>query len=253
MSEDYQYTPLENPKTDLRLVQIQYGMPNDTLKCTIRTYNAFHPYQWAYQALSYAWGDSSTKVPISLNSTRFFITSNLEAALRNLRLPLVIPGQKPKMFYWIDAMCIDQSNTDERDEQVRRMKHIYERASHVIVWLGQCHEPRDDMFMVSKENRGPECLKRDDYTSVLQAFSLIDDIAKLYTLPLGDKRIQKQRVVESYAQDTWVQLARVFHRTWFERLWIIQELGAAREAVMICGGHITPWWNVENAAAWTLR
>jgi hypothetical protein len=38
---------------------------------------------------------------------------------------------------WADQICIDQSNLDERSQQVLLMKAIYEKALTVFVYLGE--------------------------------------------------------------------------------------------------------------------
>jgi len=45
--------------------------------------------------------------------------------------------RKHQGFLWIDALCIDQSNVDERNHQVAMMGEIYSKATSVIVWLGE--------------------------------------------------------------------------------------------------------------------
>jgi hypothetical protein len=260
MSEDYQYTPLDDPMSDLRLVEIQRGPPNDSLKCIIRTYNRKQIIElrslWGYWALSYTWGDSSIKVEISLNGKRFCVTSNLEAALRNLRGRI-----GDRALYWIDAMCIDQENTDERDQQVQRMKEIYEKTERVIIWLGEYHESSDDNFRVSKESWGIDNLEPGSRDSVSKAIDLMCDIADHYIRPFHDATFRNDQLkrITGSTIETWAQLGRLFHRSWFERLWVIQELEAGRgfgnvsRAIVLCGQSAISWSNLEGAAAWILR
>ena len=40
-------------------------------------------------------------------------------------------------WWWIDSICIDQSNLQERAHQVQLMQLIYRQAEQVIVWLGK--------------------------------------------------------------------------------------------------------------------
>jgi hypothetical protein len=56
---------------------------------------------------------------------------NLYHALRRVR------GKGGQYFFWVDAICIDQANTQERGHQVSIMRAIYEGAQSVIVWLGE--------------------------------------------------------------------------------------------------------------------
>jgi hypothetical protein len=92
-------------------------------------------YIWGdFEALSYTWGDQSDAREILENEIHRDVSRNLEEALRVLR--------NLQMCYWVDSLCIDQNNEEERNEQVKRMKEIYSRARAVIVWLGQ--EEKED-------------------------------------------------------------------------------------------------------------
>lgn len=39
--------------------------------------------------------------------------------------------------FWIDAVCIDQSNDVEKNQQVNMMADIYQTAHEVLIWLGK--------------------------------------------------------------------------------------------------------------------
>jgi hypothetical protein len=93
-----------------------------------------------YAALSYRWGDESDKKTMSVNfpgtaqAVSASITVNLHAALTRLRPLLQIPGQAT-MPIWADALCINQSDTAEKDVQVAQMGSIYSRAACVYIFL----------------------------------------------------------------------------------------------------------------------
>lgn len=84
-----------------------------------------------YEALSYVWSSPSTRRNITLDGLPFPVTANLEAALRQLRRK----DSGPRAM-WIGGLCIDQSNVEERSQQVRNMDCIYSNVSSVVVWLG---------------------------------------------------------------------------------------------------------------------
>ena len=86
-----------------------------------------------YVALSYCWGDAGTTREIIVNGYSIRVTVNLEAALRQLRDSNCI---KQGLKLWVDAICIDQNNLEERGQQVGRMRDIYASAWHVVIWLG---------------------------------------------------------------------------------------------------------------------
>jgi hypothetical protein len=59
------------------------------------------------------------------------VTSNLDVALRYLRLK-----DQPRVL-WIDAICINQHNIQERNKQVAQMRSIYQSARRVCIWPGE--------------------------------------------------------------------------------------------------------------------
>jgi hypothetical protein len=75
------------PKSDLRLLQIVPADEGEELRCTIQTYHRLHSSveMQKCRALSYTWGDPEATIRITLNGKRFFVTHNLESALRRLR------------------------------------------------------------------------------------------------------------------------------------------------------------------------
>jgi hypothetical protein len=86
-----------------------------------------------YEALSYTWGSSGSDVNIEVDGQVIPIRANLAYALAALR------GPTPRTL-WVDALCIDQRNIEERNHQVGQMGEIYRRASQVLTWLGRPSE-----------------------------------------------------------------------------------------------------------------
>src|SRR2546430_2351964 len=104
--------------------------PDASNKCVIR---------WVpeYEALSYAWGDPNIRQPISVNGKMMRVTSNLYSALRTLR-----KADEDRVF-WVDALCINQDDVQERSKQVQRILAIYKRAKQTIMWLGDANRSSD--------------------------------------------------------------------------------------------------------------
>ncbi|KAH8672584.1 heterokaryon incompatibility protein-domain-containing protein, partial [Tricladium varicosporioides] len=86
-----------------------------------------------FAALSYVWGDPNDKVRIILNGKEFLVTRNLYKSLEFLT---GVHNDGEKMLYWIDAICINQTNVQERSGQVLRMRDIYGSAKLVFAFLG---------------------------------------------------------------------------------------------------------------------
>ena len=100
----------------------------DPIECSLETLPLNDP--GLYEALSYTWGDASQRCDILVNGTGQSVTLSLQCALRHLRF------QDSSRRIWVDSICIDQSNDTERQHQVQLMRHIYQGASRVVVWLG---------------------------------------------------------------------------------------------------------------------
>lgn len=91
-----------------------------------------------FDALSYAWGRGTpgSRRAILLNETHSLqMTDNLFAALRRLRRRFA------SRQLWIDAICINQDDLEERNHQVSMMDQVYLSAQHVCIWLGDCEDP----------------------------------------------------------------------------------------------------------------
>jgi hypothetical protein len=90
-----------------------------------------------YEALSYVWGGSDKRQSIFIDNQYLAVTLNLHAALLRLRdhdIPRII---------WVDAVCINQEDEQEKEHQIQFMAKIYGKASRVIVWLGESADNSD--------------------------------------------------------------------------------------------------------------
>lgn len=83
-----------------------------------------------YRALSYTWGVPNPTYSIIINEQEFTIRSNLFGFLQ------IYGPRHLDEYIWIDQICVDQSNIEERNCQVRFMPDIYRGAEEVLIWLG---------------------------------------------------------------------------------------------------------------------
>lgn len=93
-----------------------------------------------YFAVSYVWGDPTLTDSISIGQKRLPITSSCFTVLKKLRHRL-----KARVV-WIDAICINQQDLKEKEQQVQRMKVIYSHAVQTIIWLGESSARTDTAF-----------------------------------------------------------------------------------------------------------
>lgn len=158
-----------------------------------------------YEALSYTWGDGTQKAHVQINGVLKQVSSALEAALRMLQR---LPETRFGMRYWIDALCIRQDDIKERNVQVKRMKKIYSTARSVVVWLGPT-SPDDEIAL-----RVMNAIYRDDTRN------------GWLMIPL------------EFGADHWRALCAFMGKSYWSRLWIIQELAAnQRSTLFSCGAH----------------
>lgn len=134
----YAYRPLALAHHAIRLLRL---LPNQDkaaeLRCELFEYSleGFHSYR--DDALSYVWGDPDETLPVIMDGHRFDVTSNLHAALSQLR------HYSFARLLWVDAICINQRDNTEKEQQIQYMTTIYSQANCVVVWLGEAANDSD--------------------------------------------------------------------------------------------------------------
>ncbi|KAI1428568.1 heterokaryon incompatibility protein-domain-containing protein [Xylaria sp. FL1777] len=207
-SSDYCYTALSE-KGSIRLLRL---MPHEDEKAPIQCQVFEYPLQkkgqdtHLYEAISYVWGSEDNRQPICIQSDdkgnnhptgktrRFLVTENLYTALLHFRDSLV------ERILWIDAICINQGDNDEKGHQVQLMATIYAKANRVTVWLGEAPD----------ENN--------------QALEVIHKAAEEQSTSTTIDEVNEQEIIT------------LLKRPWFQRIWVLQEVAAARH-VLIKYGH----------------
>jgi hypothetical protein len=109
-----------------------------------------------YDALSYAWGDQAEAQSIfireqsSTSKQSLPVTDNLHAALSRLRYAYL------DRFLWIDAVCINQEDNLEKEQQIQIMAKIYGLANRVVVWLGKLADKSDRALQALRDSGNSE-------------------------------------------------------------------------------------------------
>lgn len=83
------------------------------------------------------------------------VTTNLEAALKQLR------QSHQTVTLWVDAICIDQTNLEERSELIRYMGRIFHQADKVIIWLAARNTTRDDQVCIHVFQKVAESVREE--------------------------------------------------------------------------------------------
>ena len=95
-----------------------------------------------YEALSYTWGTPGFTQPIICNNRVVAVTENLHEALVHLR------QRTDKRWVWVDALCIHQTDLEEKARQIRNLQLIFQKAERVIAWLGAATPVVGTIFVI---------------------------------------------------------------------------------------------------------
>jgi hypothetical protein len=133
----YCYSPLSTGTDNIRLLRLMPHANKSTertkLQCELFEYSLqdLGRRTHLFEALSYTWGGEKRPCSITIKDQSLDVTANLYTALLHLR------DRSLERILWIDAICIDQNNLEERCQQVQLMAMIYSKAHSVLVWLGE--------------------------------------------------------------------------------------------------------------------
>ena len=203
--EQYRYEPLRRPDC-IRLLHIDPGNGSDEIHCSLMEADpSTTPH---YEALSYTWGSPDVFKTIVCDGRRTSVSANLFDALHCLR------QLEKAVVFWIDQLCINQKDAEERSSQVMLMGSIYSKASRVVVWLG----------VEDADSKAGIALARNVLNKVgdRHHFHLMPEHMKSLSLP-------------PYKDRQWRALGRFLQRPWFSRVWIIQEVVMSTNTIFVCG------------------
>lgn len=233
----FTYLPLESNSTNsFRIVTLLSGQGKSTLSCSLSHEDWRHPSQ-SYEAVSYFWGSPLRTKPILVDGKALQITSNLESALRHFRDEE--NGKSRRL--WVDAICINQADRQERGQQVRQMFHIYNRASRVNVWLGD-GTAGSDKAMIFMNNTLAPCFVSVGFSCMNEDANLKSKFWEEWDAGKDVKCLKAiDHLITPKHAKTWSEIADLFCRPWWSRAWCVQELLSAQKVTVLCGMLSVPW------------
>lgn len=244
MSSKFAYEALQSPSAEIRLLELLPGVGRARLQCRLSTFSMSSlP---AYQPLSYCWGCETNPAKILVNGKDFSVTSNLAAALRRLRLPNI------SCVLWVDAICINQSDNVEKSSQIPLMGKIYGRGEKTVIWLGEHDHETSRAFVMLEtmaqyaDSAPKEKLVRlhpDKWQLLTKSLRKGSPVIppEVSNLQLHNPAYWIRKILSGHARTS------VFGRPWFTRVWIIQEISASKQAVVLCGKYSIGWDILEKA------
>lgn len=209
------FPPILDEGDGIRLLELQRELPTQpgdirgTLKYVRLRDNP------DYVAISYTWGSARPTKSITLaDHVHIHISESLFEGL------VEVSKDSTRKYLWVDQICINQKDENEKASQVKAMSKIYTQAREVVAWLGPTAKNTELAFrhlrLLGLDDSQGLCVTRDVEVAVRQGRA--GDIF--------DPRAPRGAAMASLAR-----------RPWFSRLWVVQEVVLASQLRIQCGKH----------------
>ncbi|CAO2657108.1 Nn.00g032340.m01.CDS01 [Neocucurbitaria sp. VM-36] len=220
-----EYPTFPSEGRHIRTLLLHAGEVRDPISCTLHVLDLDS--QPAYDALSYTWGDPGVTESIQVGGIAVEVTLNLYTALRHLR------HTSDDLVLWVDAVCINQSDNEEKSQQVAMMGDIYRQCAQVRIWLG-C---KPGECGLGRSMRRVDSVM-DEPDQQADPFELIRHLAEdrhIHEWPCFNADGQQGGFVyrESKAfNGMWEEFLTVAQSTWWSRMWTVQEVILPRSGTL---------------------
>lgn len=210
----YPYWPIYSTTQQpvIRLLVVFAGLPQDPLSGVFvneaLNFTADQKPYWT--AVSYAWEGQTPSETLLIDDHYLPITSNVAQIVRDLREP------NQQIVVWIDAVCINQNDAEEKVSQLKVMREIFEKAKEVVIWLRPPEQVSVANLIIASQWLDEKRMNPDH---------------EVPTWPL-DSAFRRDH--PSLKWDT--PFHRIAKSEWFQRIWVIQEAVVAKNL----------WFHIEN-------
>jgi hypothetical protein len=160
-----------------------------------------------YDAISYVWGTAEASINVSCNGMDLAVTPTVFEMLQNLN---------PSRPCWVDSICINQQDTEEKVIQIPLMHRIYSRAALVVIWMGM-PTMQSEKFMAEFPN-----LLENERRWNAMATQGCQPWVDAQDLIITDK-------------DILHGMLHILESEWFQRLWTFQECVLAKQPIILHG------------------
>jgi Heterokaryon incompatibility protein (HET) len=234
----YPYKPLSHELREIRLLQVQQSRRKTApVCCSLNTVSLIDNPN--YFALSYVWGEPDFDEHIFIDGTAAAVTKALLEPLRSIREVL------GTILLRVDALCINQQDTNEKNQQVQLMKDIYANAATVISWLGRKQRHFDVAFdMLQRILDASSKYGPDEFDAALKLEAQKPDSRRVFFSGTAKERMRilswdarcwligKRAIIA----DAWALISQIFiHTRYWTRVWIFQECVLASNLIVMAG------------------
>ncbi|KAJ4406180.1 hypothetical protein N0V82_010181 [Gnomoniopsis sp. IMI 355080] len=262
----------------IRILILLQGTETEPLECSLEKClldDASH-HEREYEALSYCWGLPDRNASLNCSGSSLKITETMDVVLRVLRY-----SDKPRRL-WIDQLCINQDDDEEKSQQVRSMRQIYSSAKRTLVWLGPDEQQQGPTVLnlffrfsrlfrkLSKIGRRRPSINDFEDTDEDEATPLNISLEELCDFQEADLRDEEMRVnpdsivfprdnmlkecgLPLRSSEAWKAFDSLLNTKYFTRVWTLQEVLNSRSAVVLWGRTEMPWTILRQSHRWTTR
>ncbi|KAF6822349.1 HETdomain-containing protein [Colletotrichum plurivorum] len=219
------YAPLPDANSYIRLLRIQSVEATPSEATQIRCVLEIFAIEQAppYNAISYTWGPPTPTQSIYVDGQPREVRENCKAVL------LQAYGWGPGEYYWIDAICINQSNLEEKGSQVALMGDLFGKAKIVLACVGE-HADDSELLYAMLERSAGICGRmgsvEDKY---LVPGPLVFEFILWAVWNETETTLKMYRALKAF-----------LGRPYFTRVWVYQELFLARNVTIFCGKSYLP-------------
>ncbi|KAJ8112001.1 hypothetical protein OPT61_g5537 [Boeremia exigua] len=196
---------------EIRLLDLLPGEGAEAIRCTTRVVSLDqHP---DFETVSYVWGDRNGDKTIDVSGSAVPVTKNLHAGLLRLR------HSTSERTLWIDQICINQWDLEEKAAQVALMRDIYKQCTRCVTWMGELTRDGIDIQIHDAE----------------AVFDFLRQSATAMTTPLDILPVLFRDSEEGTAAREAFKRFSMYGNPWWSRIWTVQEAIIPSSGVLIWG------------------
>lgn len=216
-ASNYRYSALPADVPTIRLIQVSHTSDGQAQAASYSLEDFAVASAPPYDAISYTWGPPFPERTIWIAGQRLVVRESCNRVLAQ------ISQLGASKYAWIDAVCINQCDTPERNSQVAMMDSIYRNAQKVLA----CLDSADEDILAAMS--AMKCSKLG-----VEAAETAEAITEASRERVFEKLSPTERT------HCYRGLVKLTSLPYFGRVWITQELQLARHAFFCCGCYAVP-------------